>query len=319
MLDIVATAPHYVDHALPIWEALPAEVRRHFYVSGRSARDGIPGMRAVDQIRADPAVPTLAVAHGDFKIARGAGRKRLALGQHGAGQSYSTDHPSYPGGRDQAEVGLFLVPNETAADRTLAAYPKARVEIVGCPKLDSLPRRRRRAGEDPVIAFSFHFSTSVAPETDGAYRYYRGNVRLLADRFKVLGHAHPRLQPKLRPWYKAVRIEFVASLEDVFRRADLYVCDNSSSIFEFAATGRPVVLLNVPGYRRDVEHGLRFWAAAGVGIQVNRGRELEPAIARALRKEPADVRAREAALDLVYQPRKGSAKLAAATLLDWAA
>lgn len=321
-LDVVATAPHYVDHALPIWLALPEAERRHFYVSPGSARDDIPGVRSIAELGRDRAVPTLAVAHGDFKAARAARRRKLALGQHGAGQSYGGDggdHPSYPGGRDQAEASLFLVPNRHAAARTIAAYPRARVELVGCPKLDELPRRRRDPGDPPVVAFSFHFPTHVAPETATAFRIYRGNISQLSKSLKVLGHAHPRMLRQLRRWYQAVRIELVPSLVDVFERADLYVCDNSSSIFEFAATGRPVVLLNHPHYRRDVEHGLRFWEAAGVGIQVNRGRELAPAIEAALEDGPVLQAAREAALDLVYEPRRGGAQLAAAALLDWMA
>jgi hypothetical protein len=60
----------------------------------------------------------------------------------------------------------------------------------------------------------------------------------------------------------------VASLREVQRRAAVYVCDNSSSMYEFAATGRPVVVLDLPegrikgiGYRRNINHGLRFWDA----------------------------------------------------------
>jgi hypothetical protein len=129
---------------------------------------------------------------------------------------------------------------------------------------------------------------------------------------KVIGHAHPG-DAVLGPWYRANRIELVPSLEDVIRRADLYVCDNSSSIFEFASTGRPVLVLNAPWYRPGRKLGLRFWDAAGVGIQVDRGlRARGSAIARAL-EDPPELRARREAdaQRVVYQPRRGGAKLAA--------
>lgn len=317
-LDFLATAPHYVDHLLPIWERLPAGERRHFYVGPRAWRDDIPGARHVLEVGRDSKVPILVVAHGDFKIARGARRPDIALGQHGAGQSYGHDHPSYPGGRDQGEASLFLVPNEHAAKRTRDRYPDARVEIVGCPKLDRLPRRRRHRGP-PVVAFSFHFDSRVAPETRTTFPLYRGHVAALAKRVKVIGHAHPRYMTQLGPFYRSNRIEVVTSLEAVFERADLYVCDNSSSLFEFAATGRPVLALNAPWFRRREELGLRFWAAAGVGINVDRPRDLQAAVELALKDPPAVARARTAALRLVYQPRRGGARLAAAALLDWAA
>lgn len=319
-VDLLATASHYVDHLLPIWEALPAAERRYFYLGPRAWRDDIAGARRQDRLVRDGDVPILTVAHGDFKLARAGRRRHIALGQHGAGQSYSSDHSSYPGGKDQGEVELFLVPNQHAAERTLARYPRARVAIVGCPKLEGLPRKRRRSGP-PVVAVSFHFDSSVAPETKSAWPAYRAHIAALgrSSSFRLLGHAHPRAAAQLGPWFRSNRIEFTPSLADVFARADLYICDNSSSLFEFAATGRPVLVLNAPWFRRRQRHGLRFWDAAGVGINVDRGRDLHPAILRAL-EDPPEVRtARKAALGLVYQPRRGATRLAVRAVLDWSA
>ena len=106
---------------------------------------------------------------------------------------------------------------------------------------------------------------------------------------------------------------------DVCRRADVYITDNSSTLFEFAATGRPVVVLNAPEFRRNVNHGLRFWEAATVGVQVDHPRDLVAAVASALEDPEPSQNAREAALAIVYTYRSGGASRAAAALSDWAA
>ena len=84
------------------------------------------------------------------------------------------------------------------------------------------------------------------------------------------------------------------------------------------STGRPVIVLNRPEYRREVEHGLRFWEAAGVGVNVDSPADLDAAIVRAVEDPPDVAAAREAALDIVYSPRSGGAAIAAAAIVDWA-
>jgi hypothetical protein len=116
---------------------------------------------------------------------------------------------------------------------------------------------------------------------------------LLARRFTVIGHGHPR-RSELASRYRRAGIEHVASFSEVCRRASIYVADNTSTLFEFAATGRPVVVLNARRYRRDVRHGLRFWDAAGVGPNVDRPRDLPDVVARALEDPPEFREKREA-------------------------
>lgn len=316
MIDVFASCSWYVDHLRPIWLALPASARGRFYVSNRSIESagGLPGVTLSRPVGKDP---ILVVSFGDYRAARMSGRTTIALGQHGAGQSYSTDHPAYPGGRGQGDVALFLVPNETAAKRTKAAYPKTRIEIIGCPKIDTLPTKARKG--EPVVAFSFHWdSKSIAFETRSAWTYYQRAIALLSRHRRLIGHAHPREMFKLANWYRRTHIEVASSFDEVCRKADIYACDNSSSLFEFAATGRPVIVLNQPVYRRDVEHGLRFWAAAGVGVNVDQPLDLAAAVDRAIEDPPEVAEAREAALRIVYQPLHGGAELAAAALMDWA-
>lgn len=320
MIDVFCSAPWYVDHAAPIWLALPKEARGAFYVTPRAAPAavGLPRVTNRTFARFTPDRPILTMSFGDYRSARAAGRTRIAVGQHGAGQSYSNDHPAYPGGRGYEQASLFLVPNETAARRWRERYPATPVAVIGCPKLDTLPARDPALTE-PVIAFSFHWDgPTIAPEMRSAWTWYRTLVPLVAKQHKVIGHAHPRALGRIGTWYKMAKIEIVPSFDDVLRRASVYACDNSSSMFEFAATGRPVVVLNAPVFRRTVEHGLRFWEAASVGIQVDRPSTLAEAVNLAVADPPEVRAAREAAVRTVYQPLRGGADIAARALLDWA-
>jgi hypothetical protein len=67
-----------------------------------------------------------------------------------------------------------------------------------------------------------------------------------------------------------------------------------------------------------MQHGLRFWEAADVGLQCDRPDELGDTIERALADPLRARRNREAALNLVYAYRTGAAKRAADALMAWA-
>ena len=56
----------------------------------------------------------------------------------------------------------------------------------------------------------------------------------------------------------------------------------------------------------------------GVGVNVNEPEDLLPAVERALQDPPDVVRAREAALDLVFAYRSGAAERAASAIARWA-
>lgn len=325
-LDAIATEPQFADHVRPVLEAVRPSLRGRLLDTEGAAEEPSD-------------TPVLVASWGDLKRARAAGRRRIAYLEHGAGQSYGGEvhnptppsrkwcvhcHPSYSGGLDHDDVELTLVPNDQAAERWRSQYPAMAVHVVGCPKLDELPRRE--PGPGPVVALSTHFNASIGcPEADSGWWWYRGAIPALARRFNLIGHGHPRWANRIRPWFERAHVPFVESFADVCRQADVYVTDNSSTLFEFAATGRPVVVLNAPGYRRSVSHGLRFWDAADVGPQVDvTARELPApamiaAIERALEDRPADRAARHAALELVYPVPSGAATLAAARLEAWAA
>jgi hypothetical protein len=327
--------PQFLDHLGPIWAALPD--RGRFLVEPAlvdyAASRGI-GAESIDRPAFIPAYPAprhdgppcLVASYGDIKGARRLGYGPFVFVEHGAGQAYAgargsqARNGSYAGGQDRDDVDLFLVPNETCAAMWRAAYPKARVETVGCAKLDGLPRRIPDG--QTTVALSFHWPAyGISPEAGNAIGTFGPVIGALAKRFHVIGHSHPkgdwpvRMQREYRRW----GIEFVADFEEVCRRADVYVCDNSSTLFEFASTGRPVVVLNAQEYRKNVNHGLRFWDAADVGIQVDDPALLGDAVEEALRDAPERQVAREAALNVVYQPRTNGAAYAITAITDWLA
>ncbi len=312
-LDFLAREPHFLDHLAPVWMAVGRERRGTFHVAPslaeRAAKLGIgvqtkPPERSLN--------PVLVASLGDLRAASKVGRT-VYLTEHGAGQSYSTGHASYAGGvsPERQKVPLFLVPNEWAAERNRKSNPKARVEVVGCPKLDSLPDMKREGNTRPVVAVSFHWHCQVCPETRWAFPHFSTAIRSLKDSFTVLGHAHPRAWAQLKPFYLRTGIEPVEDFREVVSRADVYVCDNSSTIFEFAAADKPVVLLNAPWYRRHVKHGLRFWDCADVGIQTGRPAGLVGAVAEALE---SDGTKRRLIVERVYPFRGESAERAARVL-----
>jgi hypothetical protein len=307
MIDALAGEPHFQDHIMPIWEALPDEVRGTLY------RRSFP-MPFSDN-------PTLTASAGDMKVAR-ARKRPVALMEHGCGQSFGgdprSDHfASYAGNRGRDGVSLFLHPGEHPAGRDRKRYPNARVEVVGCAKLDRLPRRDR-GDAPPVVAVAFHWKCTLCPETDNAWDAFKDQVKELAKSYEVIGHGHPRIIHRLGQFYHRMGIETVRSFEDVCARADVYVNDASSTLFEFASTGRPVVVLNPRKYRRTITHGLRFWEASTVGVNVEEEDDLETAVAQALEDSPEQRAERERCVDLVYAHRTGAAERAAAVLVDWA-
>jgi hypothetical protein len=329
MIDMLANEPHFVDHLAAVWKALPPEARGYFMTADTlGTRAMARGVSPTHDQSGDG--PILVASKGDLLKARRMGRGPIAYMEHGIGQSYGADpkaatHGSYPGGRDRGDVGLFLAPNEHSAQRWRDAYPTARVEVVGSPKLDRLPAKSVEGGP-PVVALSFHFDCELTQESRSTFAYYKNALPALAERFRLIGHGHPRdFERVFSRWYRRFGIEPVEDFEDVCRFADLYVCDNSSTLYEFAATGRPVVVLNEPpgltygrGYRTWMQHGLRFWEAADVGLQCDRPDELGDTIERALADPFRARRNREAALDLVYAYRTGAGKRAADALMAWA-
>jgi hypothetical protein len=315
VLDAFASERQYLDHLAPIWAALdPAERGRFHLPSTLVERAVALGVDAahIALVRPRRGGLIMVAAASDYRMTSD---RPVVYVEHGAGQTYvdDTGHPCYSGGDGFDRVVLFLCPNETVAERWRAKY-RAPAEVVGCPKLDRFFELRtskfHNVGNSPTVAVSFHWeqvSRLPAPEARGAWSHYDAVLPALAAEFRVLGHGHPRLWGRISRRWKALGVTPAEHFDQVLDEADIYVCDNSSTLFEFAATGRPVVVLNAPWFRRDVEHGLRFWEHAGVGVQVNEPGELVPAIRTALADLPHQREARERAVRAVYGVLDGRA------------
>jgi hypothetical protein len=151
-----------------------------------------------------------------------------------------------------------------------------------------------------------------------AFAEFRAAVAELTQRWQVIGHGHPRAMSWLRPYYKRLGIPVVDDWVDVCKQASVYVCDNSSTIFEFAATGRPVVLLNSKHYRKAIHHGGRFWDWATVGMQVDSPGDLGATVKLAL-LDPHGIRQeRERIVRQVYAKVQGSTQATVSALQEWA-
>lgn len=259
-------------------------------------------------------------SYKDMMTARRAGAAKVVLMQHGAGQSYSNRNASYPGGNGHQRADLVLMPNEQAAARHRKFYPKGPpVEVVGCPKLDEWAGGPPKPRSDPpVVVISFHWRCHVSREAGTVWDDYGLEaIEQLwsmdrAGEIQLGVHAHPRIEAEVRDALigKIPVGRFVGRFADVVEHADLYVMDNSSTIFEFAALDRPVVLMDSPRWRCNIDHGGRFWEWSRVGPRVERASDVAEGVRWALSDDPMLVQNRREVVAEVY-PHLGDATMRA--------
>lgn len=312
-IDVLATERQYIDHLAPVYRALPDESRGDFYTHPKAvdhakafgirkpvvvSNDLIMRRRMRRELRL-----TMVASWGDMKRMKRTKRPLIHF-EHGNGQTFDVRHTSYAGGPDRENVVLFVCPSERVAEANRAYYPDTPTVAVGCPKLDRFHAVSPyvTGNAKPVVALSFHWNAKWIPETRSAMDHYVSVFHDLAesDEFDVIGHGHPRILDRLRPLYRDAGIPVIPTFEQVLATADLYVNDCSSTLYEFASTGRPVVVLNAPWYRRDVQHGLRFWEYANVGVQVDEPDDLLAVIRMALIDPPTHQRNRKRAVAACY-------------------
>lgn len=268
MIDFYISAEHYKDHMNPVYKKLED--------------NGFP-VRWVEKGEAGTPNSKWAVVAASGDLTRATKENKMVFfAEHGTGQTYSNRHPSYAGGSGRKNVTLFLSPGPHVSAMNNRYYPDIPDAHVGVPKLDQyhldaspeLPS----AKPVPVVCISFHWDCKVSPESRNGFDHFKSSVKKLAKEFAVpvsdiydnrefelVGHCHPRARAEIKPFMESLGIRFIDNFFDVLDEADVYVCDNSSTIFEFASIGKPVVLMNPPHYRKFIEHGLRFWKHADIG------------------------------------------------------
>lgn len=264
-IDLVASEPHYFQHMLPVFNALPDHLRgtiQPLAAPGRAQR---------------PPFGHVALVAGWQDVEPLRGRSAMIYVEHGAGQTYANfaHHPSYSGAGGTRHAGVlgFIAPSETVARRWTSAPSVA----VGCPKMDEWIGAPQPV--EPAVCFAWHWDCRVAPESRTALPHYLAALPAIAHRyrsqgFKVYAHWHPKWRGQSgAEWEQAYGIEPLTTDREVFEKASILLVDNSSLAYEFALLGRPAVSLNAPWYRRDVEHGLRFWSDIP-GIQIDGPEEL---------------------------------------------
>lgn len=258
-VDGFASESHYAAHVRPVFEAL---TDRGSFWDKHPHGDG----------------PVIVAGYRDLLAVA---NRPVVFMEHGAGQTYGKGHSSFAGGRNHESVVLFLCPAERVVAKWREAYPHTRAVAVGCPKLDPWHSGKFKP-HGSAVAISFHWESQTCPETRSAFPFYEAVLPALPKAFgEVLGHAHPRMFDRVAPVYERAGIEPVRNFDEVLDRAGVYICDNSSTIYEFASTDRPVVVLNAPWYRRTANHGLRFWEMSDVGLRCETPSELLATVALA--------------------------------------
>lgn len=332
VIDVYATQPNYWRHLAPIVDALRS--RGHDVRSWTGAKRRPWGQPLKG--RHERGVVTLCAAWTD---ATALAPHPTVYVEHGAGQTYLGESRGYAGGRGLDHVVLFIGPGQHVADRWRASYPQAAVESVGCPALDRhLPVARRSYGAwcqggasandgradnglrprgALVVAVTSHWRCLRLNETMPALKNFMRGIATLSrlEDIQLLGHAHPRQHLGGAERWKQLGIEFDPDPDSVLARADLLVADNTSLMYEAAAVDVPVLALNSPLYRREVEHGLRFWSHVP-GLQCDDPADLEHAVLTALGDPyPAQLLRQRAAWH-VYAHRDGTSAARAADAIE---
>jgi len=340
-VDFMTHERHFFDHLAPMYLALPPAYQGIFYVRQplikHAAMRGIPAQAygpnrsaIIPQLRTRQASLLVAAASGDLKAAHQAGRK-CVFTQHGGGQSFRSIHSSYAGYSGHKNVFMFLHPGDHPAMRDRQAYGNDKlIRVVGCPKLDpwhdgSLPQPEN---DVPVVVFSTHWDCKVVPETRSAFWHMIPALDELAGRngkdFKLYGHGHPRMLGQITHEYRKRGIEVIDKFEDVMAMADVYIMDHMSTLYEFASAGRggwgrPVIVMNMPLYRRKVDHGLRFWSAANVGCNVDQPEHMIEAVELAFSEDDEMKVQRIGAVHQVFKYTDGECSARAAKAIVEAA
>jgi hypothetical protein len=322
-VDFLASQSQYIDHMLPIWKELPDEYRGQFQVTaslfGYLAERGFHP-EPIDR-RDRRNCPVLVSALSDLsKVV--SSRRKIVFMEHGIGITPSRGAGYAGGGGPRDHVDMFLAPNEYIRTKTAAKRPGVAQVVIGTPKMDYLAKKPQvQQGNPPTVAISFHWDGSgLSPEAGNAFDHYKSTLPFLNKcSFYLLGHAHPRIFGTMESNFSRMGIASEPDFDKVMDIADLYIVDTSSTLYEFCLTGKPVIILNCPAYRKDVSWGIRFWEYTDIGPQVEKPVDLRATIEMMLENGGELYKpARDKMIADLYPHFGNSAKIAAQALIDFA-
>lgn len=279
----------YVDHLLPLYNSYQGDKRFVVQESYKSMAKGVISYKHTRDLtnkltdlykKHRDTITYVVSSYGNLKLLSHTTMPKVPfiLIEHGAGQTYITDAASWSRGVSEYDtrVKAFLGTNKYCVDAYQHHHPDIPCYVCGCSKLDDV-RVDKANLDNPLIVFSWHWDCSKPPETAGGFNYWKNALPSLAQKYNIAIHGHPRLQPQTEAFASRNNLRFIKNFSDVLAEADIYACDNSSTLFEFAAF-KPVIVLNNPWYRRDVEHGMRFWEFADMGVNCDDTKDLAQCI-----------------------------------------
>lgn len=286
MIGALASQPQYAQHLVPIVEAIGGTLYRHMNDVRRGGGHDL----------------WLVASQADF-AALGRDRRRVFM-EHGCGLEW------YRGGKllRLRQAVAVLAPNAMVAGWHSDANPGVPVHVIGTPKLDRLVGVEH--GKAATVSLHWSGIYGHPRGTDSLVRWSRAFTEF-ARHTTVLGHAHPRVWQQAQRAYRTMGIEPVQDFEEVVQRSWLYLCDHSSTIYEFGALGGNVVLLDPPTPSSRLS-GLRYQMHGWVGPHARPQDNLLSAVAMI---SPAHQQARHAATRELY-PYLGSATARAVEVLE---
>ena len=293
MIGFVASQRSYQEHLRPIWNALEPDERGVWEETT---------VRPLSWVNPSMPVTTwIAASHRDSAQLYRLNTYRVHM-EHGVGLQW------YPEWQLHRLIfrSSIAAPNEFIAQRFRELKKRLRVEVIGTPKLDAMIGMEHGT----AAAVSFHWS-GVMRQNPNSFELWRDTIVELAEHREVLGHAHPKVWKKAQRFYEGLGIEPVQSFDEVCRRANLYLCDHSSTLYEWAALDRELILLRREGHQVPQLSGLakRF---SGIGPELKLGGSLLAALEAAA--DPQYRAYRQEATDVLY-PYRGEATARAVALL----
>jgi hypothetical protein len=245
-IHTLSSRPQYQRHCEAIWRHVPPELKGESFHGPKARADRLP---PEDVVLVGGAIDIDVVPN------------RIIYVEHGAGQTYTditkpATAAHYPGGKHPSRVIGYVCPNNQVA----LAWDRPTI-VVGCPALDGIQPQPRMP---MVCALTFHWDAyRVSAEARSARDHYAEHLHMIVQWLRShdvepLGHWHPNDTTTKIMW-DHLQIRTEPDIDNVLEQATFMIVDNSSAGYEANHVGIDTLWLNAPWYRKEVEHGLRFW------------------------------------------------------------